>query len=90
MNSEFLGFLRRHGIAFERCDHPAVFTTAEAEKLVPPMGGARAKNLFNTATLVISREHLARFLSLTGHEPLVMLIPPDTAAPAAVSERAAD
>ncbi len=39
-------FLQRHGIAYEKCEHPAVFTTEEAERLVPPLPGAHAKNLF--------------------------------------------
>jgi Ala-tRNA(Pro) deacylase len=39
------GFLHSHGIAFERFDHPAVFTCEEAEKL-PPMPGTPTKNLF--------------------------------------------
>jgi Ala-tRNA(Pro) deacylase len=38
--------LHARGIAYERCDHPAVFTTAQAEQLVPPLPGAKAKNLF--------------------------------------------
>ena len=41
-----LALLERLGIAFDRCDHPAVFTAAEAERLVPPLPGAKAKNLF--------------------------------------------
>jgi len=40
---EFLGAL---GIAYERCDHPAVFTVAEVKRLVPPLEGAHTKNLF--------------------------------------------
>ena len=39
-------YLRSRGIAFERCDHIAVFTAAEAEQHVPPLPGAKAKNLF--------------------------------------------
>lgn len=39
-------FLDRHHIAYQRCDHPAVFTVAEAAELVPQMPGAKAKNLF--------------------------------------------
>lgn len=35
----------RLGIVCERIEHPAVFTTAESERLVPPRRGARAKNL---------------------------------------------
>lgn len=33
-------------IPYQRCDHPAVFTVAEAAQVVPPMPGAKAKNLF--------------------------------------------
>ena len=39
-------FLEEHNIAYERHDHPAVYTVAEAEKLVPHTGGAHTKNLF--------------------------------------------
>lgn len=48
MNSadELCHFLTRHEIEFERCDHPAVYTCAEAEALVPSMPGAKSKNLF--------------------------------------------
>lgn len=36
----------RLAIRYQRCDHPAVFTAAEATQWVPPMPGAKAKNLF--------------------------------------------
>ena len=39
-------FLEENGITYERCDHPAVFTCEEADRLVPPMEGAKTKNLF--------------------------------------------
>ena len=39
-------FLDTHGIAYDRHDHPAVYTCEEAERLVPPMPGAKTKNLF--------------------------------------------
>jgi Ala-tRNA(Pro) deacylase len=39
-------FLTDHEIEFQRCDHPAVYTCAEAEALVPSMPGAKSKNLF--------------------------------------------
>jgi len=39
-------FLHRRDIAYQRVDHPAVMTVAEAERLVPAMPGAKAKNLF--------------------------------------------
>ena len=40
------GFLRRHGIAFQKVEHPPVYTYEEAERLVPPLPGAHTKNLF--------------------------------------------
>ena len=39
-------FLHTHGIAYQRCDHPAVFTVAEVRRLVPPLDGTHTKNLF--------------------------------------------
>jgi len=42
---KLFGLLAALGIAYQRCDHPAVFTTAEAERLVPPLPGIKAKNL---------------------------------------------
>ena len=42
----FFAFLFEHGIAYERCDHPAVYTVEEAARLVPPLPGAKTKNLF--------------------------------------------
>ncbi|UCH84781.1 MAG: prolyl-tRNA synthetase associated domain-containing protein [Candidatus Latescibacterota bacterium] len=39
-------FLDTHDIAYQRYDHPAVFTCEEADRLVPPMPGAKTKNLF--------------------------------------------
>lgn len=42
---DIFDFLRRHDVAYERCEHPAVFTTDEATRLVPPLPGAKAKNL---------------------------------------------
>jgi len=38
-------FLAEQGIAYERIDHPAVFTADEAERLVPKARGVHAKNL---------------------------------------------
>jgi len=43
---DLYAFLASHGIAYERCDHPPVFTIAEVERLVPPLAGAATKNLF--------------------------------------------
>jgi len=39
-------FLDQHDIAYERHDHPPVFTCEEAERLVPPLGAVATKNLF--------------------------------------------
>ena len=39
-------FLRNHGIAAERHQHPAVMTVEESERLVPRLPGAKTKNLF--------------------------------------------
>ena len=39
-------FLEKHGIAYERHDHPPVFTVADVQRLVPPLPAAGTKNLF--------------------------------------------
>lgn len=39
-------FLSSHGIAAARHEHPAVMTVEESERLVPPLPGAKTKNLF--------------------------------------------
>ncbi len=39
-------FLATHGVAYERCDHPPVFTIDDVERLVPPLPGVATKNLF--------------------------------------------
>jgi Ala-tRNA(Pro) deacylase len=39
-------FLRRHGIAAARHEHAAVMTVEESEQMVPPLPGAKTKNLF--------------------------------------------
>jgi Ala-tRNA(Pro) deacylase len=38
--------LAEHGIAYERYDHPPVFTCDEAERAVPQIEAAHTKNLF--------------------------------------------
>ena len=44
---ELCGWLRSHGVAFERFDHPPVFTCEEADRLVPAAAQAvQTKNLF--------------------------------------------
>jgi Ala-tRNA(Pro) deacylase len=59
-------FLEENGIAYERCDHPAVFTCEEADRLVPSMEGAKTKNLF--ARDKKGRRH---FLVVVGYEKSV-------------------
>jgi Ala-tRNA(Pro) deacylase len=42
----FYAFLSEHGIAYQRCDHAAVYTVEEAARWVPPLPGVKTKNLF--------------------------------------------
>lgn len=44
--SAFYAFLNEHRIVYQRCEHPAVFTVEEAARRVPPLPGAKTKNLF--------------------------------------------
>ena len=44
--TEFFEFLDTNGVAYERHDHPAVYTVEEADRLVPDLPGAKTKNLF--------------------------------------------
>jgi Ala-tRNA(Pro) deacylase len=39
-------FLAQHGVQAERHEHPPVMTVEESERLVPPLPGAKTKNLF--------------------------------------------
>lgn len=86
--AELLALLERLGIAYERCDHPAVFTAAEAERLVPPLPGAKAKNLFLRSTpqrwlLVVvpygKRIDLPRLAALLGERRLAFASPDELA-----------
>jgi Ala-tRNA(Pro) deacylase len=61
-------FLEENGIAYERCDHPAVFTCEEAQRLVPPMAGAKTKNIF-----VRDKRGKRHFLVVVGYEKTVDL-----------------
>jgi len=60
--------LEGNGIAYERCDHPAVFTCEEADRLVPPMEGAKTKNLF-----VRDKKGRRHLLVVVGYEKTVDL-----------------
>lgn len=44
--SELETFLRTHAIETRRVEHPPVMTVEESERLVPPLPGAKTKNLF--------------------------------------------
>ena len=44
--TDFYQFLKDHDIAYQRHDHPAVFTVEEARRLVPPLPAVKTKNLF--------------------------------------------
>ena len=54
---DIYSFLDRHQIAYQRFDHPAVFTCEEAERLCPEMPGRSIKNL-----LLRDRDGIRHFL----------------------------
>ena len=56
-------FFSRHGIDYELCEHPAVFTCGEAEAHVPEMEGAKTKNLF-----LRDRKGTRHFLVVVGYD----------------------
>lgn len=39
-------YLSKLGIEYQRCDHAAVYTVEQSSRLVPPLPGAKTKNLF--------------------------------------------
>jgi len=43
---EFYDFLEAKNVAYDRHDHPAVYTVEESDRLVPKLPGAKTKNLF--------------------------------------------
>lgn len=65
---DIYAFLDQHAIAYEKHEHPAVFTCEQAERLVPPMQAAPTKNLF-----VRDRKGLRHFLVVVGYEKSVDL-----------------
>ncbi len=44
--SDVYQFLADHHVEYKRHDHPAVYTVADVERLVPPLPAAKTKNLF--------------------------------------------
>lgn len=61
-------FLADNNIEYERHDHPPVFTCEDVNRLVPPLPGAKTKNLF-------LRDYKGRqhFLVIVGYEKVVDL-----------------
>lgn len=66
--ADIYSFLDSHGIAYEKHDHPAVFTCEESEALGLNIGGVSTKNLF------LKDDKKKRFfLVVVGHEKSVDL-----------------
>ncbi|NKB72343.1 MAG: prolyl-tRNA synthetase associated domain-containing protein [Candidatus Latescibacteria bacterium] len=61
-------FLDEQHIAYQRVDHPPVFTCQEAEEKVPPLPGVHTKNLF-----VRDRKGKRHFLITVGFDKQVDL-----------------
>ncbi|MGC1817817.1 MAG: prolyl-tRNA synthetase associated domain-containing protein [Casimicrobiaceae bacterium] len=60
---ELEAFLALHGIRADRIEHPAVMTVEESERLVPPLPGAKTKNLF-----LRDRKGARHFLVTVAHD----------------------
>jgi Ala-tRNA(Pro) deacylase len=65
---DIFDYMARNRISYERHDHPAVFTCEEADRLVPPLPGAKVKNLF-----VTDKKGRKHFLVLVGYDTSVDL-----------------
>jgi Ala-tRNA(Pro) deacylase len=61
-------FLARHGIELTQHEHPAVMTVEESLRLVPPLPGAKTKNLF-----LRDKKGLRHFLVTVRHDLAVDL-----------------
>ena len=61
-------FLREHRIDYQRYDHPAVFTVADVERLIPDLPGTKTKNLF-----LCDKKGRHHFLVVVGHDLRVEL-----------------
>ncbi|OWY40238.1 aminoacyl-tRNA deacylase [Xenophilus sp. AP218F] len=46
MEKQLYQLLARHGLRYQRFEHPAVYTCEEADRLLPDLPGAKTKNLF--------------------------------------------
>ena len=65
---EFLAFLDENGFIYQRIEHPAVFTCAEAEQHRPSMPAVSTKNLF-----LCDKKARRFFLAVTACERTVRL-----------------
>ena len=65
---EFLAFLDTHGFTYQRIEHPAVFTCAEAELHRPELPAVSTKNLF-----LCDKKARRFFLAVTACEKTVDL-----------------
>lgn len=66
---DIYAFLDRHGITYQRFDHPAVFTCEQAKEIrIDPMPGKDTKNLF-----LRDEKGKRHFLVTVGHEKQVDL-----------------
>jgi Ala-tRNA(Pro) deacylase len=65
---EFLEFLKAHAFAYQRIEHPAVFTCAESELHRPEMPAVSTKNLF-----LCDKKARRFFLAVTACEKTVRL-----------------
>jgi len=61
--AELQAFLDGLGIPYEKTEHPAVFTVDESSRLVPPLAGAKTKNLF-----LRDQKGQRHFLVVVGHD----------------------
>ena len=61
-------FLDRHGISYQRVDHPPVYTCEQARELVPELPGVEVKNLF-----LRDRKGRRHFLLVVGYDKNVDL-----------------
>lgn len=60
---DLAAFLAHHAIEAKRFEHPPVMTVEESERLVPPLPGAKTKNLF-----LRDRKGLRHFLVTVPHD----------------------
>src|ERR1043165_7014060 len=65
---EFLEFLKAHDFAYQRIEHPAVFTCAKSELHRPEMPAVSTKNLF-----LCDKKARRFFLAVTSCEKTVKL-----------------